>query len=449
VTRLHLVLPFACLLFAGCPGDPPPASPLPGWPQQRSVARHGITWTFSTPMTVGEFVNGDPWVLGPVHLVAIDPACAVVGERTVHGAMVDPDPSTLQHGYDSALFGQWAERHYEPSRNAALGIGKEHPLVLQPGQSLVSVASTKAPEKNQPQIDVAAVLSCVDKPPPKDAFRPPYCKATAAQKKVRFREADLDWRVLPELKPVAGMPTADAEAAKFEKLWLDHFPSWVGRFAHPCQAMPDYGRDLAAETGSGALLLCSKGTKADKRLLLLRFVQFGIDCEAIVRNGGSWPGNGGHGSGRKFPILFAGAVLHDESLLAVGKDFESERAGKRFTSYFGEDAQTFVVAETAPGEIDFGGANYTKDHLGLPEWGFSHTEDPKRDDSRWDLDYRKCCTANAWLGYGLAARAMGLVPAWHHDAFFAYLDRYQQVEKQWRAWIPWHAAMWDAHRKDL
>jgi hypothetical protein len=425
---------------------------LPGWPQQRNVARHGITWTFSAPMTVGEFANGDPWVLGPVHLVAIDPACAVVGDRTMHGAMVDPDPSTLQHGYDSALFGQWAERHYEPLRNAALGIGSEHPLVLQPGQSLVSIASTKAPDKNQPQIDVAAVLTCVDKPPPKDAFRPPYCKATAGQKKVRFREADLDWRVLPELKQVAGMPAADAEAAKFEKLWLDHFPSWVGRFAHPCQAMPDYGRDLAAEVSSAALLLCSKGTKTEKRLLLVRFVQFGIDCEAIVRNGGSWPGNGGHGSGRKFPILFAGTVLGDAAMANVGFSHPSGFHGPgapNNSSWFGEDCQTFVVEETSPGVYNWGFGGYTAAHVGWPEWGNSHSEFQGNDHADWMADpYRRCCTANAWIGYCLAARIMGLVPAWNHQVFFDYEDRYQTfMTPGWQqAWESWHAAAWIQYR---
>ena len=47
-----------------------------------------------------------------------------------------------------------------------------------------------------------------------------------------------------------------------------------------------------------------------------------------------------------------------------------------------------------------------------------------------------------------AARAMGLVEAWHHDPFFAYVDRYmaQEHRPEWRAWAKWHGAMWDRER---
>jgi hypothetical protein len=138
-------------------------------------------------------------------------------------------------------------------------------------------------------------------------------------------------------------------------------------------------------------------------------------------------------------------------MLAVGRDFPSARAGRGGpgTAFFGEDSQTFVVAETAPGEWNWGHGGYGKDHAGLAEWGFAHTENPESDDANWDGNpYRRCCTATAWVGYCLAARAMGLVHAWHHDAFFAYVDRYLQTERrpEWRAAAAWHAAMWDQER---
>ena len=112
--------------------------------------------------------------------------------------------------------------------------------------------------------------------------------------------------------------------------------------------------------------------------------------------------------------------------------------------------QTFFVEETSPGTINYGFGDYTKDDVGMPEWGFAHTKTPKRDTKGWDdNNYRRCCTATAWVGYALAARAMGLLDAWHHDPFFAYVDRYMQQEQrpEWRAWVKWHAKMWDKHRK--
>ena len=52
----------------------PPATPrLQDLPLQKSVSQWGITWTFDKPARVGQFVNGDSYVVGPVTVVAIDP----------------------------------------------------------------------------------------------------------------------------------------------------------------------------------------------------------------------------------------------------------------------------------------------------------------------------------------------------------------------------------------
>ena len=52
---------------------------------------------------------------------------------------------------------------------------------------------------------------------------------------------------------------------------------------------------------------------AKKEKLLIGFVQNGIDLWGIVRAGfHGWQGFGGHGTGRKWPIVFAGIMLGDE-----------------------------------------------------------------------------------------------------------------------------------------
>jgi len=428
---------------------PPPQEPAA---TTESITRHGITWHFEHARQVGTFVNGDPWVVGPVRITAIDPRCSTQDGRTRHGSMVDPDPGRMQHGYDSMLFGSWAGDHYRPELNSALDLANQ-PLLLLPQQSLVSVKSGPNSNNEQPQLALAAVLTCVATMPGKGAFRPPYCKAAPGLKELRYHEPDLDYGALARLHRVRDMPTAEQLVEKFDKLWLDHFPSWVGRFAHPYESMNDYGRDLAADTGSAALALNSNLRNQNKRDLLVRFVQLGIDTHAIVRSGGHFAGNGGHGSGRKFPILLAGAVLHSEEMLAVGGDFVSERRSSDGpgTAFFGEDAQTFFVEQTAPGEFNWGHGGYCAADLGMPEWGFAHTRHPEKDSKGWDdNNYRRCCSANAWVGYALAARAMGLVEAWNHRAFFDYCDRYMQVERRprWRAWVGWHASMWERHRAE-
>ena len=51
---------------------PPPPSPPAG--TASSISKDGITWTFSQAVPVGQFVNGDYYVVGPVTITAIDPA---------------------------------------------------------------------------------------------------------------------------------------------------------------------------------------------------------------------------------------------------------------------------------------------------------------------------------------------------------------------------------------
>ena len=51
-----------------------PVSPsLDDLPLKESVSQHGITWTFDKPAPVGQFVNGDWYVVGPMTIKAIDP----------------------------------------------------------------------------------------------------------------------------------------------------------------------------------------------------------------------------------------------------------------------------------------------------------------------------------------------------------------------------------------
>src|ERR1019366_9945481 len=52
----------------------PPTPKLDALPLKDSVSQYGITWTFEKPARVGQFINGDLYVVGPVAIVKIDPA---------------------------------------------------------------------------------------------------------------------------------------------------------------------------------------------------------------------------------------------------------------------------------------------------------------------------------------------------------------------------------------
>ncbi|MGK0521614.1 MAG: hypothetical protein ACJAUC_004331 [Planctomycetota bacterium] len=425
-------------------GDP---EGLPATASQ--IERHGITWTFADEHVVGRYANGDPWVLGPVEVIRIEPVTAATAGRTRHGSMINPDPSLPVQGYDSELYGPDTLKRYDPDLNVALGVSSVKPCKLAPQQSLVSVES-RASSATAPTLQKAAVLTCVSTLPAPDSFRPPYVKGDKA---MPYRAADLDFTTLQTLSPIGDLPLIEAIAERFDRLWLDHVPEWISRYMHPADNMPDYGRDIASLVGSAGLMLNLDYPELRKRRLLISLVQVGIDNHAALRGGCRWQGIGGHGHGRKLPILIAGRVLNDERMLNIGQEFESKtvkQGGKG--AWFAEDGQTFYVTETSPGVWNWGHGNYTAEHDGLPEWGFSHSDNPERDDSRWDANpYRRCCTGNAWMGQALTARMMGLRGAWNHDPFFDYVDRYGQVvhEEGWHlSWVNWHPLLWAAYRSN-
>ena len=86
----------------------PKAPKLEDLPLKESVSQYGITWTFEKAARVGQFVNGDFYVVGPVTVTAIDPKPLFGAEVPAeeldkgqkpqdalrNGSMLNPPPST-------------------------------------------------------------------------------------------------------------------------------------------------------------------------------------------------------------------------------------------------------------------------------------------------------------------------------------------------------------------
>ncbi|MCR9246265.1 MAG: hypothetical protein NXI31_14635 [bacterium] len=409
-----------------------------------AIERFGTTWTFAEPAICGRFVNGDWWVLGPVDVVGITPRSRrQTGRgqngRVLHGSMANPDPTRAVQGYDSAMFGPDREAGYDHQLNVAHRISQDSPLHLDPGTSLIS-ATSRAEAGALPQLVTAAVLTVLAERPPADAFRPPYC---GSDKTPRWRAGDVDLGKLARLGTVAGAPDPRDLLVRFERVWLDHIPGWRGRYLHPNGNMPDYGRDIATLVGDAALALQLGHPEDRTRPLALAMIQLGIDCYGIVQAGGRFVADGASGAGRKFAVVFAGTLLGDAELL---------RCARERKLAFAEDVQTFYVESTGQGEVNGGHGGYGPRDIGLAEWGQMHHVSPEHDRKGWTADvYRRNGTANTWVGFVLAARAMGLQEAWGHDALFDYMDRYLQTEPRnsWtRSWSPFAERMWDTNRID-
>ncbi|MDC0666793.1 hypothetical protein [Nannocystis radixulma] len=396
---------------------------------QMSVSQYGITWTFDAPRQVGQFVTGDWWVVGPVTIVSVDPAPA----EGRNGSMLDPVGS---QDYDSR------------AGNHGDGLRVSFPLAVEGTHSLVSAIShPEEPECEQGGSDgwhtydgdcqrgpiaTQAILTVVPAPQPADAFRPPYAGAD----KPIHRTADICGTALPKLAAPGDTPDATALLRHVERPWIDHLRTW--EIQHGCATlnMYCYGRevgDIVATLASYVLL-----DTPEQEPLAHRLVQLGIDNYGVLQAGGNWDANGGHSNGRKFPIVFAGALLGDAAMASPGTDIGNEDE----MTYHGEGDKALWGRACNDCYFDNGcqysgdcenGAKDCRDPAGLAD-GCS--------------DYRNCCTSHTWVGEALAIHAMDLRAAWAHDPFFDYVDRWVagDVEDGGGASNDFVAAMWTAYR---
>ena len=409
--------------------------------ESNHISQYGITWTFDKAYPVGQFCTGDYWVVGPINVIKISTdlhAPGFIPEPGQDGAMINPGTDTHQ-GYSPQV-----KHLYQDNLNASLVNGKpistDNPLILKVNFSLVSMVNWlfKSQKDAEPGCPVfldsvpfpanrsAAILTVVSQAPPEGSFRPPYC---GNDKTVKFNVKQLDLSKLKNLEPVTDTPDPVALSKRFERPWIDHVNLWVASFFHPSENMPTYGRDIAHATSSAALMLQLDFSKLPgsptKDKLLIGFVQFGIDCTGIADNGGGWPHDGGHSFGRKLPILFAGAMLNDAHMKDAG----------HWQTHFQEDEQTFYVTQK---EVEMthssewkpdnrGGAEaYTKEDIGMPEWGILHLTDPCYDNRALTATYRPVSSL-VYPCMILAARIMGLEEAWNHKVLFEYTDRWMKL----------------------
>lgn len=456
LTILFMFL-LSCFTRCSCDSIDKPDIPEPPAVCPLKLSSNGITWYFDAEYEHGTFANGDHWIKGPVNIIFIDPPSYTFKGWTRNGSMINPSPKLgSTQGYDSEMYawhteyGKIYNTDYDSKLNVSPGVSPGSPLVITPHSSLVSCISRD--RCSRPQLKSAAILTVVETAPDgNDYFRPPYC---GTDKTPLHRISMLRTGLLLNLNAVKNTPDIKDVIRMFERPWIDHVPNWSGRYIHPEENMPDYGREISTNIGIGALALHLNISSEDKMQLLVRYVQLGIDLYGIVLDGGenNWPPNGGHESGRKWPILFAGIILDDPGMEGIGlTDVQ-----------FGEDGQTFYVSQAEinithddtwnPDDRADELTPYETSDTGLAEWGITHSTAPEHDNKAWSATYRQCCTANSWAGFVLAARLMNAIDLWNHDALFDYQDRYMQITAPggehpgWRCTSDFVKNMWDTYR---
>jgi len=428
---------------------------LPEVPLKETVSQYGITWTFDQPVPVGQFVNGDYYVVGPVTVVEIAPrprfGLDVEDDELDHreksrlrdpkhrlrnGSMLNP-PAVQRVGYDSGI-----RNYFRPELAARL------PIKMKPGDSLVSTVSLKIGEKNgfpyhgsgrvrgehdNSPVKTAAVLTCMAEPQPPDAFRPSYCDPTNEV----YLARNLRRELLRQLPRPDNAPKLDTWVRVFQRPWVN--TGFFG-FDQPMENMPHYGQWVGQAQSMAGLMLMLDFPPAEKERLLINVVQVGIDYWGVVCGGHpGWQGWGGHGSGRKFPIVFAGILLGDEKMAAPTKTFPKVN--------FGEDNQTVYRECWTGAKVCFAGhsgIHHGTGEIPRSQWGpYEHLHPSEWQENglqgRTSEAYRRANSSSSWPGQALVIRMLDGQKHWNHDAFFDYVDRWMyEDDKEFRRVITEH-----------
>jgi hypothetical protein len=422
-----------------------------------TLTRYRINWKFSEKVPVGRFVNGDYYVVGPAMITEVSPPAA----NGKNGSVLNLPLDTGISPFDSRVPGGRG-KGYQTIRTKL-------PIRIKPGDALLSSISVeprslpawlRPSDKHHSPVGTVSVLTCLKEPVPPDAFRPSYCD----RKQEIYLARRLQRKLLPEL-PRAGIPfeleqgnfTLEEFADHFERPWLEVCFFY---FDAPAEYQVQYGREAGRAVGIATLLLCLDFKPEEKTRLLINFVQYGIDLWGIVRAGfPGWPAHGGHGTGRKLPIVFAGIMLGDEDMQSPTKTYPDIK--------FGEDMQTMYDKCWTGAKVVYAGHVGKGGLKGRPDWGAYEHLSPRQWPGDLGESYRRCCTSVAWVGQALAARLLNAEEAWDHDAFFDYVDRWmteddsqhiQEIKKErgrdysvwWarqrQAWDPFVNKMWTRYR---
>jgi len=401
VKWLLCVTGVAAVAFLGAPAAAGTAS---------QIDQHGVTITLNGPHEVGQFANGDYWVLpdgdGKVTLTAMTPAF----DGTHHGWEVNP-ADTVNQGFDTRIY------NFNASRVPAL------PYDASPGESIVKAVSVDITDPSpRPSLQTAVVLTVLAAAPPDNGatvFRPPYFGAA----KPLYRTGDLHPERLPSLSSngVSNVPTLAWVENRFQRVWLDHKSDWSGAGMHPVENMQEYGSGICVDTGQGALRLMLDDPVANKMAGLIRYVQLGIDMYHMRLGGRTYGPNGGHNHGRKLPVAFAGALLEHDGMKQIVYDGANEVYHEDLSFYYSPTAKMVLFGQGDQGESGywtplFGGAGSktVNDPYGYIDGGIMPGG-----------AYQYCCNSLTWKGTALCLYLMPeLRETWDCELFLEYEDRW-------------------------
>jgi hypothetical protein len=428
------------------------------------ITQNGITVTFDNTYAAGQYVSGDYWIVDPGTGVTITSTSHIPVSGVNSGESLTKNPVWQAHAYDTR------DPCYKASYKLPL------PGVLHAGDSVV-VATSNTSMPDQSYLYSAIIITVVDVVQSSTKFRPPYCRSTrvptSASDPLIFDYNSITsakWAELPgkSMAGIAGLPTIASTQALARGPWLDNDGTWWAAYCHPSNQEAGYGRDYCMNVSLICAQLCMAYNLADLQLLATYLIQAGIDNYSCVMAGGCWPGNGGHGSGRKISVMFAAEMLGSSLIASVPQKMTTSGVGY---FVFGEDGQTYLYndstilpaylslpsggdttttvselasataasgylpclgvkgqmgilnggsgdtvlwrcADTCPGALPY----ELHEHIPIAQWDIDESDNAE---TKWE-SYRVSCTSHVWIGEALLVllwKNTNLLTMWNHNLF--------------------------------
>jgi len=298
------------------------------------------SWQFDRYYRVGQFCNGDIWVDGPVSIITISP----VWDGDIHGTMINPT------GGDTQGFRDTGTTYLSSAYLSSLNVTDETTPYLWPTHGLpMTVAATSSVVTAYGLAEVVdstyhksiGILTVLADPVATGSFRPPVVGGTS--KVVTYNESDMSYDVLGTITAVDGQTihkdtytdatdwdeTLERSVQRYHMSWGsgDLYRQNLSAYTH----QTGYPMYTASQIGCVALALNCDYTNAQKRLLLCRMVQLGIEEYAIrVASSGGYNYGEGHAGLHGFPVLFAAKVLDDAAMYANVLAYKTDERSQYF-----------------------------------------------------------------------------------------------------------------------
>lgn len=398
---------------------------------QSSVSQYGITWTFDQAYPVGQYINGDYFVVGPITLTDISPGWTSGPWGFRNGTMINAntgaqgldayqDPTYGSIGYDSAL-------NIEDGVGLPVAVGSENSII-----SAIGVPEESTNVRLRPMLQTVAVLTVVSEAPSEDAFRPSYAGTTKTQ--YRWSDVVPQLGLLPALPVVNDTPATSVLTDQLTRPWFLTRSDWSGRYFHPENNMPDdYHREIGRflSRASVALMMDIPG----RNDLLLNYLQVGIDYYAVGQN------MEGTSAQWQWPVIFSGIMLGDNHMRDVyitGDRHPDNQARAMWQLYrLPDENLSSVTSSIVPGgsnmvtwtnktaawRQDTSPADeYHQEHLHPSEWGAAPGSLSTRE------TYRRI-NSPAYVGFAAAASVMGAKDRFYRSSlFFDYAERWMEED---------------------